>query len=311
MSQPYLELRSVLKNYAGTTAVNKVSLSIPKGSIYGLLGPNGAGKTSMIRMITGITAPDSGEIILDGKPLAEGDTEKMGYMPEERGLYRRMKVKEQIEFLLRLKGKSGADARRITQEWLNKLDIASWAGKKISDLSKGMSQKVQFITTVAHEPDLVILDEPFSGLDPINSKLIEEKMMELKSKGHTILFSTHRMEQVEEFCDHIALINGGRLVLEGRVKEVRRQYQKQHYQIWFEGDAAHLRNLAGTKVLWEKEDEMMLELAAGHTGRELMQRVAALPLQVERFEHHLPRISEIFIEVVNQSQSAAKEATHA
>jgi ABC-2 type transport system ATP-binding protein len=308
MTPPYLELRSVVKQYAGSTAVNNVSLSIPKGCIYGLLGPNGAGKTSMIRMITRITEPDSGEILLDGKPLKEGDTEKMGYMPEERGLYRKMKVKDQIVYLLRLKGKKAADARKIADEWLTELDIKDWANKKISDLSKGMSQKIQFITTVAHNPDLIILDEPFSGLDPINSQLIENKMMELKARGHTILFSTHRMEQVEEFCDRIALVNHGKIVLEGGVKEVRNKFQQQNYRIWFEGDGSALRSIPGTTVLEVKEDNVFLKLNEG-TSKDLLKKIASLDLNIQRFEHHLPRVSEIFIEVVNET--SRKEVQHA
>lgn len=308
MTENILEILGVTKQYSGTTAVRNVSLSIPSGCIYGLLGPNGAGKTSLIRMITTITQPDSGEIRFKGKPLSDSDNENMGYMPEERGMYRKMKVREQLEYFLRLKGKNAREAREITKTWMKKLDILSWSEKKVGDLSKGMQQKVQFAGTIAHDPELIILDEPFSGLDPINSKLIEDQILELKKSGKTILFSTHRMEQVEEFCDKIALINRGGLVLEGDVNQIRRQYRQEKYLVDFDGEGSSIMALEGVTCELLSEGKVRITPLAGQSGKKLMQQLSSLPVEIVKFELPLPRLSEIFIEAVRKSE---KETVHA
>ena len=216
-----LSLRNVVKRYSNHVAVNNVSLDVPKGKIFGLLGPNGAGKTSMIRMITSITRADEGEIFIDGEKLNINSPQVIGYLPEERGLYKKMKVGEQLLYLARLKGLSPRDARMKLNNWLEKFEITSWWDKKVGELSKGMQQKVQFIATVVHEPKLMILDEPFSGLDPINTNLIKDEIHELNQNGTSIIFSTHRMEQVEQICEEIALIHQGEIILQGNVEEIK------------------------------------------------------------------------------------------
>lgn len=308
MSEIFLSLNAVSKSYSGKLAVDRVSLEIPKGKIFGLLGPNGAGKTSIIRMITRITGPDEGKILFKGEPLAERHTRLTGYMPEERGLYKKMKVKEQLVYLLQLKGLSKSEARERSDFWLAKWDIQDWEKKKVSDLSKGMQQKVQFISTVAHEPELLILDEPFSGLDPINTKLIESEIFNLKKKGITIIFSTHRMEQVEELCDYIALIDNGKVKLTDGIQETRKKFQKNIYQLEFSGDAEEINQLTGIRVLDLREKQAQVELLPGRTAKQLMQELVSSPLEVIKFELHLPRLQEIFIELVQgKAETAAPE----
>lgn len=224
-----LDIRHIVKQYSNHRALDDVSLHVPKGSIFGLLGPNGAGKTSLIRIINQITAPDSGEIYFDGELLQPRHIERIGYLPEERGLYKKMKIGEQMLYLAQLKGLSKADATQRIRNWFAKLEIESWWNKKLEDLSKGMQQKVQFVATVVHEPDLIILDEPFSGFDPVNAQVIQQEILELNQKGATIIYSTHRMESVEELCDHIALINKSKKILDGPVREIKRSYQNQLY----------------------------------------------------------------------------------
>lgn len=228
-----LDIRNIVKQYSNHRALDDVSLHVPKGSIFGLLGPNGAGKTSLIRIINQITAPDSGEIYFDGELLQPKHIERIGYLPEERGLYKKMKIGEQMLYLAQLKGLSKADATLRIKNWFEKLQIESWWDKKVEDLSKGMQQKVQFVATVVHEPDLIILDEPFSGFDPVNAQVIQEEIIELNKKGATIIYSTHRMESVEELCDYIALIDKSKKVLDGSVREIKRSYQNQMYVIEF------------------------------------------------------------------------------
>src|SRR5678816_4020285 len=227
-----LETQHVKKYFATQKAVDDISFSVTPGSIFGLLGPNGAGKTTLLRMITGILYPDSGDIIFDGKkfdPLR--DIERIGYMPEERGLYKKMKIGEQALYLAQLKGLSHSEATKLIRQWFEKLEMQSWWNKKVEDLSKGMSQKLQFVTTVVHNPKLIILDEPFSGLDPVNSNIIKDEIYKLSQKGCTIIFSTHRMEQVEEICDHIVLINKGRKILDGSVKKVKQDFKENLFSI--------------------------------------------------------------------------------
>ena len=296
----FLKLSGVTKRYDKHLAVNGVSLSIPKGSIYGLLGPNGAGKTSIIRMITGITAPDEGDIFFDGQTWNRSHTRQIGYMPEERGLYKKMKVREQISYLLQLKGLSLKDARSRADEWLEKFELAEWANHKAADLSKGMQQKVQFIATVAHEPSLLILDEPFSGLDPVNTRVIESEIHRMRNNGTTIIFSTHRMEQVEELCDHIALINHGELMLEDETLKVRRQFQEDIYHILIDGDISKMPPIPQAEVLEQQANQIMVRLAEGSNSRNLLRHLADIPQDVMSVSLHIPRLNEIFITLVEK-----------
>ena len=220
-----IEVINVTKRYAEHVALNNVSLSVPEQSIYGLLGPNGAGKTTLIRILNQITGPDTGQVLIDGEPLRPQHVERIGYLPEERGLYKKMKVGEQAIYLAQLKGISKADATRRLKAWFNRFEIGEWWDKKVEELSKGMQQKVQFITTVIHEPDILIFDEPFSGFDPINANLLKESILELRDQGAPILLSTHNMNSVEELCDSITLINKGETILEGRVDEIKAQHR--------------------------------------------------------------------------------------
>ncbi len=226
-----LEIKNIVKQYSSHRALDDVSLHVPKGCIFGLLGPNGAGKTSLIRIINQITAPDAGQIIFDGEVLQPRHIERIGYLPEERGLYKKMKIGEQMLYLAQLKGLSKSEAKRKIQYWFEKLDMQSWWEKKVEDLSKGMQQKVQFVATVLHEPDLIILDEPFSGFDPVNAQIIQKEILELNQKGATIIYSTHRMESVEELCDYIALINKSKKILDGAVSTIKGSYRNQTYTI--------------------------------------------------------------------------------
>src|SRR5580698_1704935 len=234
---PILEVTDLQKNFSSQIAVNKISFQLEKGSIFGLLGPNGAGKTTLIRMVTGIFYPDSGSILFEGRPFApQADSIRIGYMPEERGLYKKMKIGEQAVYLAQLKGMSKSDATRKVKEWFIRFEMQTWWNKKVEDLSKGMSQKLQFVTTVLHEPSLIILDEPFSGLDPVNANLIKDEIYSLARKGATIIFSTHRMEQVEEICDHIILMNKGKKILDGTVNGVKQQFKEDLFRIGLEGE---------------------------------------------------------------------------
>ncbi|MBU6324346.1 MAG: ATP-binding cassette domain-containing protein [Bacteroidetes bacterium] len=226
-----LELDAVSKQYQTKLALDKVSLSIPRGSVYGLLGPNGAGKTTMLRIINHITGPDSGTVRFEGRNSTAEDAYRMGYMPEERGLYKKMTVWDQLIFFARLKGVTAVDARLRAKEWLKRLELLAWAGKKVEELSKGMAQKVQFIATVIHKPDLLILDEPFSGFDPVNADLMKQEILELQKQGVTILFSTHRMESVEEMCSHICLINQSKVLLDGSISDIRKRYKNREYEL--------------------------------------------------------------------------------
>ncbi len=298
MQDIFLRVDGVTKAYDQHVAVNAASLNVPRGKIFGLLGPNGAGKTSIIRMITGITAPDSGVIYFDGEPRTEKHARQTGYMPEERGLYKKMKIREQIVYLLSLKGLAEKDAKATAMEWLDRLGLADWAERPASDLSKGMQQKVQFISTVAHEPKLLILDEPFSGLDPVNAKLIESEIYRLKEQGTTIIFSTHRLEQVEELCDYIALINKGQVMLENDITEVRKQFQKQVYRIDYKGDRQVFNQLGGVTINELTDKTAMVNLKPGVSYKEVLRDLLDTSLEILTFELHLPRLTEIFIELV-------------
>ncbi|MEM6261347.1 MAG: ATP-binding cassette domain-containing protein [Bacteroidota bacterium] len=300
MKDNFLELHGITKRYDQHVAVRDVSLGVPRGKIYGLLGPNGAGKTSTIRMITGITVPDEGQILFDGAPLTPNHARHVGYMPEERGLYKKMKVHEQVQYLLTLKGMSPTDANHVTREWLIELGLRDWAKRPLADLSKGMQQKVQFISTVAHRPKLLILDEPFSGLDPVNAKVIEERILKMKAEGTTIIFSTHRMEQVEELCDYIALFNRGEVILEEEIGAIREQFQKNSYRIDFVGDASYIRNANMWQILELEEDTAHVQLPEGQGMREIIRYLMDTPLEVRKVELFLPRLNDIFIELVGK-----------
>lgn len=301
MQDAFLSIHAISKTYENHKAVDQVSLDIPKGKIYGLLGPNGAGKTSIIRMITGITAPDEGNILFDGEPLDPSHTRETGYMPEERGLYKKMKVKEQISYLLSLKGMSTRNASDAATHWLEKLGLSEWSGAKTSDLSKGMQQKVQFISTIAHNPKLLILDEPFSGLDPVNARVIEKEIHLMKEQGTTIIFSTHRMEQVEELCDYIALINKGKVMIQDEINNVRRQFQKDIYHISYAGDSGYWSGFDMGTVSEITPKSAMVELQQGYNSNDLLRRLADSPLEILGFQLHLPRLNDIFIELVSQN----------
>ena len=254
MYMPLLELRNLKKYFATQKAVDDISFSIERGAIFGLLGPNGAGKTTLIRMITGIFYPDAGEIIFDGKKFDPiNDVGQIGYMPEERGLYKKMKIGEQAMYLAQLKGLSHQEANRKIRQWFQRFEMESWWNKKVEDLSKGMSQKLQFVTTVLHEPKLIILDEPFSGLDPVNSNLIKEEIFKLAQQGATVIFSTHRMEQVEEICSQIILINKGKKILDGTVKKVKQDFKENLFSVGIDHLPANLSALAPFEVVSQKD----------------------------------------------------------
>jgi ABC-2 type transport system ATP-binding protein len=308
-----LQAQNIVKRYAGHTALNDVSIEVPTQCIYGLLGPNGAGKTSLIRIINQITGPDSGIVLFNGKPISRNDISRIGYLPEERGLYRKMKIGEQAMYLARLKGLSNAEAKKRLNEWFDRFEIQGWWNKKVEELSKGMAQKVQFITTVLHEPELLILDEPFSGFDPINATLVRDEILRLRNEGATIILSTHNMSSVEEICDKIALINLGHKVLEGNVKDIRSSYRSLTYQLRFKGEMISFVNaLWANFELIEKssdndEHTVSVKLGEGKTLNDLLSTV--LPVcQIEEVKEQIPGMNEIFIQAVQQSTQEIKVA---
>ena len=300
-----LTVEHVTKRYAGHTALDDVSLSIPKGSVYGLLGPNGAGKTTLIRIINRITAPDTGRVLLGGREIAPEDVRRIGYLPEERGLYKKMKVGEQAVFFARLKGLSRRDAVARLKKWFVKFGIEGWWDKKIEELSKGMAQKVQFIVTVLHEPELLIFDEPFSGFDPINANLLKEEILALRDKGATVIFSTHNMSSVEEICDHITLINKSKNILSGRVDEIRRRHGANIFEVAYRGEEADLRRAVEgcCEILEGAAEESVyrtLKLHVEH-DEEVRQVIDAANRAVElrSFREIIPSMNDIFIRAVN------------
>lgn len=300
-----LTVSNVSKSYSNHKALNNVSLEVPEKSVFGLLGPNGAGKTSLIRIINQITGPDSGTIYFRGEKLSPSHVERIGYLPEERGLYRKMKVGEQALYLARLKGMSKKDATAKLKSWFEKFEMGGWWNKKIDELSKGMQQKVQFIVTVLHEPELLILDEPFSGFDPINANLIRNEILELRSKGATIIFSTHNMGSVEELCDHIALINKSEKVLDGRVKEIRQQHKANIFKISYKGTPVAFAHAlwAGAEILEEHKDEgqvtATVKLVRGTKPNDVLG--ALIPaVEITGFSEVLPTMNDIFIKVVKE-----------
>jgi ABC-2 type transport system ATP-binding protein len=299
-----LQAIGVSKQYAGHRALDWVSISLPTGSIFGLLGPNGAGKTTLIRIINRIIGPDAGEVLIDGERLAARHVEQMGYLPEERGLYRKMKIGEQVTYLARLKGLSNKEAQEKIRYWFDKFELTPWAHRKAEELSKGMQQKVQFIVTVLHEPKLIVLDEPFSGFDPINTELIKSEILRLKKQGTTILFSSHRMESVEELCDHIGLIHNSHTVLEGRVKDVKEKFRSNSYHLRMGGG-----KLSGPEnpqgLSYTVESETLLEDGVvdyvvklrQDSPNELLQN-AMKSGKILQFNETLPSVHEIFIRLI-------------
>ena len=299
---PVVELAGVTKAYENKIAVNDLSLSIDAGQMFGLLGPNGAGKTSSIRMMMGITIPDSGTVSLFGKPFQRESLDHVGYLPEERGLYKKMKVIEQLVFFGQLHGLSPQDARKRSTSWAERMEIADALNKKTDELSKGMQQKIQFISCLLHEPGLIVMDEPFSGLDPVNAVLVEKTLLELKDRGNAILFSTHRMDQVEKLCDSICLINNGEAVLEGKVREIKSRYERNHVIVEFEGSASFLNSeeIAEAKNF---SGHAEIRLKPHGDAQKLLHQAAGMAT-IFRFELIEPSLEEIFIQTVGGKANA-------
>lgn len=296
-----LSVRQVVKKYQDHLALDHIDLEIPRGKIFGLLGPNGAGKTSLIRIINQITAPDSGQIIFDGEPLSAKHVDQIGYLPEERGLYKKMKVGDQLLYLAQLKGMSKSEAISKLRDWFIRLDIKDWWNKPVDDLSKGMQQKTQFIATVVHEPKLLILDEPFSGFDPINANMLKDEILAIKERGTTILFSTHRMETVEELCDDIALINHSRVVLAGEKAEVQNRYKQHIFKIRYLGNLP--LELKGVEILTVVNGQSAtLKLADGIRSNEAISQIIA-HVDLLEFQELIPSFNDIFIQVVNETNA--------
>ncbi|MEI6087461.1 MAG: ATP-binding cassette domain-containing protein [Bacteroidota bacterium] len=301
-----LELKNLQKYYATQKAVDDISFSIEKGSIFGLLGPNGAGKTTLLRMITGIFYPDQGEIILDGKRFdPTNDIIKIGYMPEERGLYKKMKIGDQALYLAQLKGLSKSDALEKIKFWFKRLEMESWWNKKVEDLSKGMSQKLQFVITVLHEPKLIILDEPFSGLDPVNANLIKDEIYGLAQRGCTVIFSTHRMEQVEEICDHIVLMNLGKKILDGTVASIKQQFKENIYSIKVHEMPANLSSEA-FHVVDQTANLLTVKIKEGNNSNDVLKYFIQNNLTIESFNEVLPSLNDIFINLVEGTKATTR-----
>lgn len=295
-----LSVKNIVKQYATHRALDDVSLEVEKGKIFGLLGPNGAGKTSLIRIITQITAPDSGEVLFNGERLNPKHISQIGYLPEERGLYKKMEIGEQVLYLSKLKGLHSSEATKRIRYWFEKLEMKDWWSKKVEDLSKGMQQKVQFVATVLHQPELIILDEPFSGFDPVNADIIKREILELNNNGATFIFSTHRMESVEELCDNIALINKSHKILDGAVDDIKASYRSNTYWINFEGDYPIASNEIYEVQQIEKvknQTVVKLQLKGGSTANEALAQL--LPhVNIHRLDEVIPTMNDIFIEKV-------------
>ena len=301
-----IQCTNVCKSFGEKVALDKVSVDIPKGKIFGLLGPNGAGKTTLIRIINRITIPNSGTVLFDGRPITQEDVEKIGYLPEERGLYRKMKVGEQAMCFAQLKGMSSREAAAELKKWFVRFGIESWWNKKVDELSKGMAQKVQFITTVVHKPSLLILDEPFSGFDPVNAQVIREEILRLKDEGATIVLSTHNMESVEELCDNIALINKSHVVISGGVDEIRRKYGNNNVELIYT-DSVTVKSVEGVfRVLSDSDDAgrhtAVLALEAGVGSNQALTAVLEQGLTVNSFRELVPRMNDIFIKLVTEEE---------
>ncbi|HKK89213.1 MAG TPA: ABC transporter ATP-binding protein [Saprospiraceae bacterium] len=298
-----LSIQNVVKNYHNHQALKGVSFEVAEGRIFGLLGPNGAGKTSLIRIITTITQADEGQVLFDGKPLDKDTPSRIAYLPEERGLYKKMKVGEQLLYLARLKGMNSRDAKERIIHWLKRFEMEGWVNKKVEELSKGMQQKVQFVSTVLHEPKLLILDEPFSGLDPINTALIRDEIFELHQKGATIIFSTHRMEQVEQFCQEIVLINDGRIILEGEVDAVKERFKQHIFEITFK--QAYLGDMPefSQKVLSREDHLIKFQVDEGILSTDIIRFFMDKGCEIMSFREVLPSLNEVFIQCVNDEKS--------
>jgi len=304
MSENIIECRNVCKNFGEKVALDNVSVSVPKGGIFGLLGPNGAGKTTLIRIINRITIPNGGEVLFDGRPITQSDVEKIGYLPEERGLYRKMEVGDQAMYLAQLKGMSAAEARKALKEWFVRFGIQDWWKKKVEELSKGMAQKVQFITTVVHKPSLMILDEPFSGFDPVNAELIRREILRLKDEGATIILSTHNMESVEELCDNIALINKSHLVITGGVNEIRHKYGNNNIELVYTGEDK-VKDAEGIFKVLSDEDNAgrhtaVLTLGGNVSSNDALSVLLGQDIIVNSFKELIPRMNDIFIKLVTE-----------
>lgn len=304
-----LVTNSVSKTFGDFKALNNVSIEVPKGSIFGLLGPNGAGKTTLIRIINQITMPDSGTVFLDGKPLKSDDIQHIGYLPEERGLYKSMKVGEQVLYLAQLKGMSKTEAKKRLKYWFEKLEIGDWWNKKIQELSKGMAQKIQFVVTVLHQPKLLIFDEPFSGFDPINANLIKDEILNLRNEGATVIFSTHRMESVEELCDHIALIHESNKILDGKLQDIKRSYKTNTFEVGLVTEnEGNLRNLIEQKFEISNADfkslnddlKLNIKLKKTETSNDLLSFLTQ-NAEVNHFNELVPSASDIFIQTVKNN----------
>jgi ABC-2 type transport system ATP-binding protein len=301
-----IECKNVSKAFGEKVALDNVSVDIPKGQIFGLLGPNGAGKTTLIRIINRITIPNSGTVLFDGRPITQDDVEKIGYLPEERGLYRKMKVGEQAMYFAQLKGMSYREAQDELKKWFIRFGIESWWNKKVEELSKGMAQKVQFITTVVHKPKLLILDEPFSGFDPVNAQVIREEILRLKEEGSTIILSTHNMESVEELCDSIALINKSHVVITGGVDEIRRKYGNNNVELIYTSEAS-LKAVPGVFDVLSDQDDMgrhtsVLSIENGSATNDVLAEVMKQGLTVNSFKELVPRMNDIFIKLVTEEE---------
>lgn len=307
-----LEVRNVTKRYSAHLALDRVSLHVPKGQIFGLLGPNGAGKTTLIRIINRITAPDSGEVFFDGHLSRPEDVARIGYLPEERGLYKKMKVGDEALYLAQLKGLSAREARTRLLEWFERFDILSWWNRRVEELSKGMQQKLQFIITVVHRPDLLIFDEPFSGFDPVNAELLKQEILTLKEQGHTIIFSTHNMASVEELCDHIALINHAQVVLSGSVRDVREQFKDNRYRVAIQRPA---EEVSPVDALFQVEEQavegdvcrLVLQKNPSVRNAELLSALASR-YEILSFEEIIPSMHEIFIRTVSSEHKPQRYA---
>jgi ABC-2 type transport system ATP-binding protein len=296
----FVEVENVVKQYAHHLALDHVNASIPKGKIFGLLGPNGAGKTTLIRIINRITAPDSGIVRFDGRPLQSSDIFRIGYLPEERGLYKKMKTGEQAVYFARLKGLSNSDARKRLTYWFDKFDLMPWWNKRLEELSKGMQQKIQFIITVVHQPDLLIFDEPFSGFDPINTDLLKNEMLALKDAGCTLIFSTHNMVSVEEICDEIALVNQSKVILAGNIRDVREQFKENIFRVCVTGDYVHTSHDVYT-ILSERETDCYTELIVrknGADGNSALLQALSQQYEIHLFNEILPSMHDVFVRAV-------------
>jgi ABC-2 type transport system ATP-binding protein len=299
-----IECKNVSKSFGEKVALDNVSVEIPKGKIFGLLGPNGAGKTTLIRIINRITIPNSGTVLFDGRPITQDDVERIGYLPEERGLYRKMKVGEQAMYFAQLKGMSYREAQEELKKWFIRFGIESWWNKKVEELSKGMAQKVQFITTVVHKPKLLILDEPFSGFDPVNAQIIREEILRLKAEGATVILSTHNMESVEELCDNIALFNKSHVVITGGVEEIRRQYGNNNVELIYTAEK-ELRPVLGVFSVLSDQDDMgrhtaVLSIEKGASTNEALSAIISQGVAVNSFKELVPRMNDIFIKLVTE-----------